>query len=262
MEILGYLLALLVGITLGLVGSGGSILTVPILVYLINIKPQLATTYSLFIVGVASIVGAFRHYQLKNLQFQTAFYFGFPSIISLLLTRKFVLPNLPDCLFVLLGFQVTKNVFIMVVFAILMLMAAYSMLNSINIKKSHSPTTNFSKLSVIGFVIGIIAGFLGAGGGFLIIPSLIFFGGLQMKHAVGTSLLIISVNSIFGFASDLLGGIHPDLMLLSIFTLLAIIGIFIGTQLSKKVDGDKLKPIFAWFIIVMGVYIILKETLL
>ncbi|MEY2828481.1 MAG: hypothetical protein RIQ33_339 [Bacteroidota bacterium] len=262
MEIVGYLLALLVGITLGLVGSGGSILTVPILVYLIHIKPQLATTYSLFIVGIAAVVGAFRHYQLKNLQFQTAIYFGIPSIISLLLTRKFIVPNLPDYLFVILGFQIAKNVFIMIVFAVLMLMAAYSMLNSMDVKKSYLPTINFKKLSVIGFVIGIIAGFLGAGGGFLIIPSLIFFGGLQMKQAVGTSLLIISVNSLLGFAGDLLAGIQPDLKLLSIFTSLAVVGIFIGTQLSKKVDGNKLKPIFAWFIVVMGIYIILKETLL
>jgi uncharacterized membrane protein YfcA len=259
-EILGYFLALFVGITLGLVGSGGSILTVPILVYLMHIKPQLATTYSLFIVGIAAMVGAFRHYQLKNLQFEKAIYFGIPSIISLLITRKFLLPNVPENVMVLFGYQITKSVFIMLVFAMLMLAAAYSMLNSNS--KQIETNINLKKLTLVGFLIGIITGFLGAGGGFLIIPSLLFFGGLQMKQAVGTSLLIIATNSLLGFTGDLISGVMLDLWLLSTISGLAIIGIFIGTQLSKKIDGNRLKPIFAWFIIVMGCYIIIKEIVL
>jgi uncharacterized membrane protein YfcA len=161
---------------------------------------------------------------------------------------------------VLFGYQITKSIFIMVVFAILMLAAAYSMLNSNS--KQIETNINLKKLTLVGFLIGIITGFLGAGGGFLIIPSLLFFGGLQMKQAVGTSLLIIATNSLLGFTGDLISGVMLDLWLLSTISGLAIIGIFIGTQLSKKIDGNRLKPIFAWFIIVMGCYIIIKEIVL
>ena len=258
MEIIGYLLAIVVGISLGLIGGGGSILTVPILVYLFAIKPQLATTYSLFIVGIAALIGSYKHYKLGNFNLRLAVVFGVPSIVSLLVIRKFILPNIPDHLFTFQNFELTKNTLLMLVFATLMIAASTSM-----IKKQKVANTLLnprqSNIMMLGVLVGMVTGFLGAGGGFLIIPALIFFAKLDMKQAVGTSLLIIATNTLIGFTSDLIIGIQINFPLLFSITALAIIGIFIGTHLSKKIDGNKLKPAFGWFVLLMGIYIIAKE---
>ena len=260
MEYLGYIASILIGITLGLIGGGGSILTVPILVYLFHINPESATSYSLFIVGITAMVGSYRHYTLGNLKVKSALYFAFPSVFSLLLVRKILLPKIPSSLFYVDGFEVTKDLLIMVVFALLMMAASVSM-----IRKSKEVTTtnvNFPQLALIGFIVGLVIGFLGAGGGFMIIPALLFFANLPMKQAVGTSLLIIFINSLIGFSGDVANGINIDYTLLLTISLIAIIGMLIGTQLSKKIDGAKLKPAFGWFILVMGIYIITKEVFL
>lgn len=246
--------------SLGLIDSGGSILTVPILVYLFAVKPQLATTYSLFIVGISAMIVSFNHYKIGNLQLRSVAFFGFPSIVSLLVVRKFVMPNIPNQLFSFQNFDFTKNALIMVVFALIMMAASISM-----IKKQKKTETTFkpkdSKLMIIGFSVGIMTGFLGAGGGFLIIPSLVFFAGLEMKKAVGTSLFIIAINALIGFIGDVVIGVDIDFQLLLSLATLAIAGIFIGPYLSKKIDGKKLKPAFGWFIMVMGIYIIVMEIL-
>jgi uncharacterized protein len=258
MEILGFVLALFVGITLGLIGGGGSILAMPILVYIFHINPQLATSYSLFIVGISALIGSVKHYKLNNLQLRVAFVFGIPSILSLLLTRKFILPLIPNTLFTIHGITITKNILLMIVFAVLMIIASLSMIkNKSNTKCIQIPSN--SKLVFMGFLVGLVTGFLGAGGGFLIIPALIFFAALPMKKAIGTSLLIIAVNAIFGFIGDVLNHVELNYTLLTMFSTIAIVGIFIGTFLSKKIDGDKLKPAFGWFILVAGIYIIAKE---
>lgn len=261
MELIGYLLAVVVGISLGLIGGGGSILTVPILVYIFSVKPELATSYSLFIVGISSLFGAWKHYQLGNLKLPVAINFGIPAVIAVLLVRKLVLPSIPQDLFMIGQLMVTKNLLLMVVFAILMILASVSM-----IKKStgnvHDRKESKAKLIFTGLMVGVITGFLGAGGGFLIIPALIFFAGLEMKHAIGTSLVIIAMNALIGFSGDLINGVQLNLQLLFIFAALAIVGIFIGTFLSKKIDGAKLKPAFGWFVLIMGLYIITKEIFL
>ena len=260
-EVIGYLLAVVIGISLGLIGGGGSILTVPILVYLFAIKPQVATSYSLFIVGISSLIGSYKHYKLGNLNLRSAVVFGVPSIASLLLVRKFVLPNIPNHLFSFQNFELTKNTLIMIFFAALMIAASTSMIKEQNLKKVLSnPTQN--KLILLGFLVGIVTGFLGAGGGFLIIPALIFFAGLEMKQAVGTSLLIIGVNALIGFTGDLVNDVQINFQLLVCLATLATLGIFIGTYLSKKINGNKLKPAFGWFVLVMGIYIIAKEIFL
>ncbi len=258
METAGYLLAIIVGISLGLIGGGGSILTVPILVYLFSLKPELATTYSLFIVGISSLIGSYKHYKLGNLNLRSALVFGIPSIASLLLIRKFILPNIPSHLFNYQNFELTKNTLIMIVFAALMIAASASMIKK---QKPQVAVSNpkQSKLIVLGFLVGIVTGFLGAGGGFLIIPALIFFAGLEMKQAVGTSLLIIAINALIGFTGDLIIGVQIKFQLLVSLAALAILGIFIGTHLSKKIDGNTLKPAFGWFVLVMGIYIVAKE---
>jgi uncharacterized membrane protein YfcA len=258
MEYFGYLASIIIGLSLGLIGGGGSILAVPILVYLFRISPEQSTTYSLFIVGFTSMIGSISHYKLGNLKMKSAVIFAVPSIVSLLFIRKLILPLIPSTITSISGIDVTKDLLIMIVFAMLMVATSFSM-----IKKSkivvETPEINFIMLAVIGLLVGVIIGFLGAGGGFLIIPALLFFGNLPMKQAVGTSLFIIFINSMLGFAGDLIGGIQVDFKFLGIISLMAIIGLLIGTTLSKKIDGSKLKPAFGWFVVVMGIYIIGKE---
>lgn len=260
MEYFGYLASILIGISLGLIGGGGSILTVPILVYLFQINPESATSYSLFVVGMTAMVGAYRHYKLGNLKPRSALYFAIPSIFSLLFVRKILLPGIPDILFSAGRLTVTKDLLIMIVFAILMILASLSMIRTA-VSTENTGTFNKTKLAGIGLMVGFVTGFLGAGGGFLIIPALLFFANLPMKQAVGTSLLIICINSMIGFSGDLINGSAINYQLLFTVTSIAIIGLLIGTQLSRRIDGSKLKPAFGWFILVMGCYIILKEIL-
>ena len=262
MEIIGYILSVVIGITLGLIGGGGSILTVPILVYLFHVPAAQATSYSLFIVGFTAAFGAFRHFRLGNLHLKTAFYFAIPSLISLLIIRQFLLPNMPQNLFIVGDVFVTKDVLIMVVFAFLMIAASISMIKN-NISGEEEATPSAARLILIGLLVGLVTGFLGAGGGFLIIPALLFFAGLSMKSAVGTSLLIIAINSLLGFVGDAVStNFSINYPLLFLISTLAIAGMFLGTKLSTKIDGAKLKPVFGWFVLFMGAYIIAKELLI
>lgn len=261
MEYIGYLASIIIGLSLGIIGGGGSILAVPILVYLFKINPEQATTYSLFIVGFTAMIGSISNYKLGNLKIKSAIIFAVPSILSLLFIRKLILPLLPSTIATIGSFDVTKDLLIMVVFAFLMIATSFSM-----IKKSKVSTemteVNFLMLTVIGLLVGLIIGFLGAGGGFLIIPALLFFGNLPMKQAVGTSLFIIFINSIIGFMGDLMGGVQVDYELLGLISIMAVVGLLLGTNLSKKIDGSKLKPAFGWFVLIMGIYIIAKELFL
>lgn len=259
MEYLGYFASIIIGLSLGLIGGGGSILTIPILVYLFKIDPELATSYSLFVVGLTALFGSYSHYKMGNLKLKAAMYFAIPSIFSILIIREIIFPQIATTLFSIANFKVSKNFMIMVVFSILMIFASISMIRK-NLPEIKSTSTNYFQLSLIGFIVGIITGFLGAGGGFLIIPALLFFANLPMKQAVGTSLLIIFINSAIGFAGDLYIGTPIDYTFLLTIAGMAFIGIVIGTQLSKKIDGSKLKPLFGWFILVMGIYIITKEV--
>ena len=259
MEYFGYLASVIIGLSLGLIGGGGSILTIPILVYLFKIDPKLATSYSLFIVGITALSGCYTHYRMGNLKIKSAMYFAVPSVFSILVIREVIILKIPNIIFTINDFQVTKNLLIMIVFAVMMMAASFSMIRKTN-SHINSVRINYFQLALIGSVVGIVTGFLGAGGGFLIIPALLFFANLPMKQAVGTSLLIIFVNSSIGFIGDLYIGTPIDYPFLLTISGMAFIGMIIGTQLSKKIDGDKLKPIFGWFILVMGIYIIIKET--
>ena len=257
-EIIGYVCAVAMGITLGLVGGGGSILTIPILVYLFHINAKLATTYSLFIVGCTSAIGAFTHFRLGNIQLKPAMQFAIPSLASILLVRKFLLPLLPDTIFTIGHFAVSKEILIMVVFAGFMLAASYFMIKPSQ-PVAATKTPNGCRVMLIGALVGMVTGFLGAGGGFLIIPALLFFTNISMKQAVGTSLLIIAFNSLLGFIGDVVMKVVIDYLFIFQIVALAVLGIIIGTQLSKKINGAKLKPAFGWFVLVMGIYIITKE---
>jgi len=258
MEYLGYFAAIFIGLSLSLIGSGGTILTIPILVYIFGVKPELATSYSLFIVGVTSFLGGYSQYKIGNLKIKSALYFAIPSVFSILIVREVIFPQIASTLFSIATFKVSKNFLIMVVFSLLMIMAAVSMIKKNDLKVKNI-NINYNQLAIIGFFVGIVTGFLGAGGGFLIIPALLFFANLSMKNAVGTSLLIIFINSSIGFAGDLYLGTPLDFVFLFKISGMAFIGMLIGTQISKKIDGAKLKPAFGWFVLVMGIYIVVKE---
>jgi uncharacterized membrane protein YfcA len=259
MEIAGYFAAVLIGVLLGLIGGGGSILTVPVFVYLLHVHPVLATTYSLFVVGSCSLVGGTRAYIKKLIDFHVVLYFGFPSLLSVFLVRRFVLPLIPEYLFTIGDLVVTKGVFLMVLFAFLMLAAAVSMIRSDSkppqpvIHKKHR-----SALLIQGFLIGAITGLLGAGGGFLIIPALVLICRLPMKIAVGSSLTIMAISSFFGFFSTLSHYTINWLQLL-VFTAIAVLGIFAGTALSDKIPGKALKKGFGWFVMATGLFILIRE---
>jgi len=263
MEIAGYIASLFIGVSLGLIGGGGSILTVPILVYLFGISPTMGISYSLFVVGVTSFAGAFNNYRKGLISFKTALLFGASSITTVFITRKFIIPHVPDVFFSIGSFQVTHALFVMVVFAVLMLAASISMIR--NRKASADENSTSKKKPVLllfyGILIGLVTGFLGAGGGFLLIPALVILMKLPMKEAIGTSLLIISLNSLIGFVGDI--GRHPiDWKFLFIITSIAIAGVFAGGFFNQKVNAEKLKKGFGWFVLVMGIYIIVKEIFL
>jgi uncharacterized membrane protein YfcA len=261
MEIIGYIAAILIGISLGLVGSGGSILTVPVLVYLMGVDPLLATTSSLFIVGFTSLIGGIRAYTKNLLDYRAVTEFGFPSVLSIFITRHNLLPAIPDIIIETGSFTVTKNMLLMLVFAVLMLLASWSMIRNKESKKMMKAKEGSARvfpLMIFGLLIGVVTGLLGAGGGFLIIPTLVLFLGLDMKTAVGTSLLIIAINSLFGFLFTLNHFTYNWFLLLS-FTILAAAGLFIGSRFSEKISPASLKKGFGWFILVMGVFVIVRE---
>lgn len=264
MEIFGYIASVLIGVSLGLIGGGGSIFTVPVLVYLFGIDAFLATEYSLFIVGTSSIIGSVSYFKNGLVNMKTVLIFGIPSVISIFLTRNFLLPIIPDSIFKIGNFVMTKNIFLLLIFACLMIAASYKMIRKnkvLEIKATSSQKNKAFLAAGEGSVVGFLTGLVGAGGGFMIIPALVNFLKMPMKVAIGTSLVIISINSLIGFFSSV-NDLKIDWNFLGSISAIAIVGIFIGTQLSKKINGEKLKPIFGWFILIMGVYIILKEIVI
>ncbi|WP_025761877.1 sulfite exporter TauE/SafE family protein [Dyadobacter tibetensis] len=264
MEIIGYIASLFIGISLGLIGGGGSILTVPVLVYLLGVDPVQATAYSLFIVGLTSLVGAWPKYRQGLVDTKTAIIFGIPAIAAVYATRKYLVPAIPDALFSVGQFEVSKSIFIMVLFAILMLAASVSMIREKKeecVDCEENLQYNYPIILLEGILVGTLTGLVGAGGGFLIIPALVLLSKLPMKKAVGTSLLIIGAKSLIGFTGDLSNS-QMNWMLLGSITFLAIIGFFAGNALSKKVSAQKLKGGFGWFVLAMGLYIIVKELFL
>jgi uncharacterized membrane protein YfcA len=261
-EIFGYIASVLVGVVLGLLGGGGSILSIPILVYLFNVEPVMASAYSLFIVGTTSFVGAIPKYREHLINLKTGILFGIPSILAIFSTRKWVVPAIPDVVFELGEFVLTKRGLLLGLFALLMVLASISMIRK---KKeiSSSSGQRFRTVLVIveGTLIGFLTGLVGAGGGFLIIPALVFLTGLSFKTAVGTSLFIIAINSLFGFFGDWLNYTIDWSFLLSI-TGLAIIGILGGNFLSRRILSLYLRKAFGWVTLLMGCWILLREFIL
>ncbi|MBW2937204.1 sulfite exporter TauE/SafE family protein [Aureisphaera sp. CAU 1614] len=260
-QILGYFGALVIGIILGLIGGGGSILTVPVLVYLFYINPVTATAYSLFVVGISALVGAINNIKKRLIDFRTAIVFSIPAFIAVYISRKYLVPAIPEELITIGTFVLTKNVAIMVFFAIIMLIASISMIRDVKETSEGALQRiayNYPLIIVEGLVVGILTGIVGAGGGFLIIPALVLFAKLPMKKAVATSLLIIAIKSLIGFIGDI-ETLNIDWYFLLTFTFISTIGIFIGVWLNRFINGKKLKKSFGWFVLIMGIYIIIME---
>lgn len=261
MEIFGYFASVFIGITLGLLGGGGSILTIPILVYLFQLDAVMATAYSLFIVGATSIVGVVPKYRNGLVNLRTGIIFGTPSLIVIFITRKWIVPAIPNVLITLESFELTKRLFLLGLFAILMIVTSFSMIHG---KKELNADPAGLKVPLIllqGSLIGLLTGLVGAGGGFLIIPALVLLTGLPMKVASGTSLFIIGFNSVFGFMGDVIN-LSIDWSFLFLITGLAVAGIFMGNWLTTKIQGSHLRQSFGWFTLAMGCWILVKELFL
>ncbi|TLU98209.1 sulfite exporter TauE/SafE family protein [Dyadobacter luticola] len=261
METFAYLASIFIGISLGLIGGGGSILTVPVLVYLFGISPLVSTSYSLFIVGSTSLMGAFTYYRNGQINLRTAALFGTISITTVYLTRKFLMPIVPDNLFQIGTFTMTEALLTMILFALLMVAASMGMIRETEKKPgclNCNLKSNVIRLVLSSIGIGLTTGLLGAGGGFLLIPTLVLIMGMPMREAVGTSLLIIALNSLIGFLGDL-GHFEMDWPFLFKVTTIALSGIIVGTWLSKRLASSQLKKGFGWFVLVMGLFIITKE---
>lgn len=261
MEIIGFILTIVIGILVGLFGGGGSILTVPVLVYLFAVPTSIATTYSLALVSVTSLIAAIPYILKNQISYKRTIQFGLPSLITLYGIRAFVLPSIPEQ-FDFLGFTFDKNLFMLIFFSILMLVSGFFMIK----QKRKDPDCidcpyNSLVLIFSGLAEGIITGIVGAGGGFIIVPILMIFGKLNMKQAVANSLLIIGVKSLIGFlgSKDV---IYLDFPFLTKIISIAIVGMVVGLQLNKRLDAKQLKPIFGYFVIIMGVFILVKELII
>jgi uncharacterized membrane protein YfcA len=263
----GLLLAIAIGLSLGLIGGGGSILAVPILKYVVGVSAKEAIAMSLFIVGVVSLMGLIPHWQQGNVNFNIALIFIPPAMIGAFLGAKITKLSFIDDTVQLVCFGI-----IMLLASILMIRKANQAVPNMTIRESNNTLkieaynkkqqkyahNIYQKLTIIldGLGVGILTGFVGVGGGFLIIPALVLVGGIPMKKAVGTSLLIIAFNSVSGFLGYI-NQVKLDWVLMISFTAAATIGIFAGAYLSKTIDAKYLQKSFAYFVLVVAVFILI-----
>jgi uncharacterized membrane protein YfcA len=250
--ILGLIGAVLIGLSLGLLGSGGSILTVPVLIYLVGQDPKVAIAGSLLIVGIISVFSAWPYARQKLVDWRTALMFGIPGMLGAYLGA--------------FGAHFVSSPVQMLVFAALLLAAAILMLKPVKMDSAgQAPKKRaFWKIAIDGLVVGAVTGLVGVGGGFLIIPALVLMGGLSMRLAVGTSLVIIAAKSFVGFYEylnvlDALS-LSIDWQVVGLFSVLGILGGWLGHKVSHKVDQAMLKRVFALFLVVMGAFILSQNV--
>lgn len=264
MDIAGYTFSLIMGVILGLLGGGGSILTVPIMVYAFGVPALIATSYSLMIVGVSSLIGVYRYAKQGLIRYKLAGLFLVPSILGVLISRLFLLPSLPETLH-LLTYSISQDRFILLFFAFLCLVIAFFMFRSRDVGRQEAlnsiKTPSFFIVGLEGLFVGMVTGFVGAGGGFMIVPALCLLCHLSIKEAIASSLFIISLKSLIGFLGDLSIGMMIEWILLSKIVILTLIGVFIGTLLNQRLNATKLRQSFAYFIILMAIFMIFKEGL-
>lgn len=260
-DIIGYIALLIMGGILGLLGGGGAILTLPILVYLFGVSPVLATSYSLFVVGISSALGTIGYYRRNEVDSAKALGFFVPSAIGVLVSRKLIVPALPEIIFRTASFSVSRGSFLMMMFSVLMIIVGFNMIRTrpkpIGVEPNQATT---GKRATQALGVGLLTGFVGAGGGFIIVPALTRYFGLPMKVAIGSSLLIIALNSAIGFSSDLIGENSIAWRQLLVFSAIGLVGMLIGSGLSKKLSSEQLKTLFGYFVLSMGVLIAVREA--
>lgn len=264
MHILGYLGAVLTGLILGLLGGGGALLSIPVLVYLFNIPAEVATGYSLFLVGVTASSGAIQNIYKKLVDLDAVFYYGVPSMITVYTVRRFVMPALPDVFFTIGGVTLDKNHFILYVLSLVMFGAGYKMITAKEpAEQTDTPakTMDHIKLPLYAIAVGAFLGLVGAGGGFLMIPALVYFAHLPMRKAVGTSLVLVAANSFIGFIGDIHSNPHTDWKFLFTFSAFSITGVLAGSYLERHISAKSLKSYFGWFVISVAVFMIIKEMM-
>ena len=263
-EFFGFVGAFFIGLIMGVLGGGGSILAVPILAYIFHFDEKIATAYSLCIVGSTGLIGGIKQATKKMVDWKVVYQFGIPAVIGITLVRAFLIPALPSNLFTINDFIVTRRMAMFGLFAFLMVFAAISMLRGKNKEISeHIKQPNFNPMLVIqGFLIGGLTGMVGAGGGFLIVPALMMVAKLKMKRASATSLVIIAINSLIGFFIGDALHINIDWNFLSIFIGISMVGILVGTYINKFLPVEFLKKTFALFIILMAVFMFIEEFII
>ena len=254
--ITGHLLALLIGLSLGLIGGGGSILAVPILVYVLGLDAKTAIAMSLAIVGIVSLIGVIPHGQQGNVNLKTAMSFTPPAMLGAFLGAR------------LAAFSFITDTIQLVCFAVIMLVASYFMIRKpsekpsdhvqLSIPQKHQPKHPWLAITLEGLGVGILTGFVGVGGGFAIIPALVLLGGIPMKEAIGTSLLIITFKSATGFLGYL-NQVTIDWNLMLTFTTVAILGVIWGAYFSGKMRSEKLQQGFGYFLIAIATFILIKR---
>lgn len=255
---------MLTGLVLGLLGGGGAMFSIPVLVYLFHLPPSVATGYSLFLVGVTAMSGAVQNTRKHLVDFKSALYYGIPSVITVYVIRRFVIHSLPDVLWQTTGFTLHKDDGILLLLTVVMILVGFKMISEkpkVQTGEEPEHKMNYPLLILVAVLIGAFVGVAGAGGGFLMTPALIYFANLPMKKAIGTSLVLVSVNSFLGFAGDLGANPHMDWIFLLKFSGFSVAGVFIGSYLSHGIDSLKLKNAFGWFMVAMGIYIGVKEIL-
>jgi uncharacterized membrane protein YfcA len=241
--------AIAIGISLGLLGSGGSILTVPVLVYLVGQDEKVAIAGSLFIVGSIALAGSLQFIRAGFINWRSVAIFGLPGMAGTYIGAAIA--------------AYVSGLTQLALFAVVMLLASYLMLRPIKLSGGNHAPRAMWKIAGDGLVVGIVTGLVGVGGGFLIVPALVLLGGLSMHHAVATSLVIIALKSFSGFYKYLDVLSEQDLSLdwpvLWLVTLLGIAGSIVGSRLARRVHQDRLKRWFGYFLIVMGIYILARS---
>lgn len=257
--ILGYAGAILTGVVLGLLGGGGALFSIPVLVYLFHIPPAVATGYSFFLIGVTATFGVAQNVRKQLINYSVALYYGVPSVLTVFVVRKFVIHQLPDIILQGGGISISKDFLILTLLSLMMLLAGYRMAIDSNRTQDKPHQNNYPLLALIAIGGGFFLGLVGAGGGFLMTPALIYFAGLDMRKALATSLLLVMVNSFIGFLGDVGASPHWDARFLFKFSCFSLLGMALGMYLLQYIDVIKLKKYFGWLMLCIGVLIFFRE---
>ncbi|ROZ64595.1 sulfite exporter TauE/SafE family protein [Kocuria soli] len=244
--ILTLVLALLIGLSLGTLGGGGSILTVPMLTYVAGLDPREAIATSLFVVGVTSAISALTHARRGFVEWRTGLIFGVTSMAAAFLGA-------------MLGEHISPTA-LMVAFAVMMVVTSAAMIRGRRPCEGPNCQPEYSrlKLVLIGLGVGLVTGLIGAGGGFLVVPALALLAGLSMPAAVGTSLLVIAMNSFAGLAGHL-SSVQVQWSLVAAVTTTAVLGSLVGSRVAAKVPAQVLRKGFGWFVLVVGIVVLVQE---